>query len=222
MVSKTNETEDSRLERRRRKAQEKDAAGYAEKRAQILVSAAEAFREEGYDKTTLNDIATRAGTDRASVYYYASSKEELFQQVCSGMLQANLDAALAIQAEEITAGEKLEKIIQHHMKIHEGAYLQWTVLVQELRRVAGSATEWGRQEIERMRAYEGVVRDVLSQGIEDGEFRDDLKIDLVVHSIFGMLNWTHRWYRPEGKHSASEIAATFSQLVGKGMDARRG
>jgi AcrR family transcriptional regulator len=34
------------------------------------------FREKGYEATTLHDIAAKLNTDRASLYYYASGKEE--------------------------------------------------------------------------------------------------------------------------------------------------
>jgi len=205
------------LDRRRKTAQEKEGANYAERRAHIIASAAAAFQEVGYDGTTLADIASRAGTDRASVYYYASSKEELFQQVCSGMLAHNLEVAEDIAGRDIPALEKLELIVTNHLKTHEDNYRQWTVLVQEFRRVTEASTAWSRDEVERMRRYEEVVRQVLKAGIADGAIREDVDVDLAMHAIFGMLNWTHRWYRPDGSFDAQEIGKAFSAIVVNGL-----
>lgn len=210
----------SGLDRRRKAAQNKDNANYAERRAQILASAAEVFAEEGYDATTLNDIAARAGTDRASVYYYASSKEELFQQVCSGMLAANLAAAEEIAEGDLSAADKLEQIMANHLKTHEQGYPQWTVLVRELRRVTDARTDWSREEVERMRRYEAVVRSILEDGMNDGSLRRDIDPDVATHAIFGMLNWTHRWYRPDGPYDAATIAREFAAIALSGLTVR--
>ena len=209
----------SGLDRRRKEAQAKEGPNYAERRAHIVASAAAAFQEEGYDGATFADIANRAGTDRASVYYYASSKEELFQHVCSGMLAQNLAAAEDIAGREVSALEKLELVIAHHMNTHEQNYRQWTVLVQELRRVTEAHTEWSREEVARMHRYEEVVRQILVDGVADGTLRKDLNPDLAVHAIFGMLNWTHRWYRPNGRFSAAEIAKAFAGITSNGLSA---
>ena len=208
---------ESELGRRRKTAQAKEGTNYAERRASILASAAAAFQEEGYDGTTFADIALRAGTDRASVYYYASSKEELFQQVCSGMLASNLAAAEEIAQRDVSAAEKLRLIVAHHMATHEQGYPQWTVLVQELRRVAEAGTAWSREEVKRMRRYEAVVRSIVQDGVAAGDFRNDIEPDLAVHAIFGMLNWTHRWFKPGGRFDAAAISSAFAAIALGGL-----
>jgi len=215
--AKGTENANSDLDRRRKTAQAKEGAAYAERRAHVIASAAAAFHEGGYDGTTLADIASRAGTDRASVYYYASSKEELFQQVCSGMLAHNLAVAEEIAQRDVSVPEKLELIITNHMATHEQNYRQWTVLVQELRRVTEAGTEWSREEVKRMRRYEAVVRSILEEGVRDGSLRADIEPDIAVHAIFGMLNWTHRWYKPEGRFDAAAISKAFAAIALSGL-----
>jgi TetR/AcrR family transcriptional regulator, cholesterol catabolism regulator len=207
----------SQLSRRRKTAQEREGAGYAERRDKIIASAALAFQEAGYDATTLSDIAERAGTDRASIYYYASSKEELFQQVCSGMLEFNLAAAEEIAGRDIPAIEKLGLIMVRHLKTHEEGYPQWAVLVQEMQRITDAKTTWSRETVDRMRRYEAVVKSVIAEGIGDGTVRSDIPPDLAVHAIFGMLNWTHRWYRPGGQYDATVVGKIFATLAVNGL-----
>lgn len=51
------------------------------KRAEILAAATDVFREEGYDTTSMDRIAERAGASKRTVYNHFGSKEALFQAV---------------------------------------------------------------------------------------------------------------------------------------------
>jgi len=205
----------SQLSRRRKSALEKENAAYAAQRQKIIASAADAFRQEGYDRTTLADIARRAGTDRASLYYYISNKEELFREVTSGSLEDNVAFAEETAARDIPALQKLELIIGHHMAEHE-RYPQ-TVLFQEMRTIADAGTKWTREVVARMRHYESIVMSILEEGIADGTIRGDVPPRLAMNAIFGMLNWTHRWFRPDGKYNAAAVAAAFTAITVDGL-----
>jgi AcrR family transcriptional regulator len=50
-------------------------------RAALLDAAAELFAERGYDRTTVRDIATRAGLNQALLFRYFGSKQALFAAV---------------------------------------------------------------------------------------------------------------------------------------------
>lgn len=212
---KRSETSGSQLDRRRKSAQAKDKASYAAQRDKIIAAAAEVFRAEGYDRTTLADIAKRAGTDRATVYYYVSSKEELFEEVCSGLLETNVAAAEEIAARDIPAREKLELIIASHMSEHE--HPQMSVLVGEMRRITDAGTKWSRETVVRMRHYESIVLSILEDGVADGSIRGDVPPRIAMNAIFGMLNWTYRWFRPDGRYNAMEVAAAFTAIALDGL-----
>lgn len=47
----------------------------------IVEKAAEVFTRFGYRKTTMDDIARELGKGKSSIYYYFTSKEEIFQAV---------------------------------------------------------------------------------------------------------------------------------------------
>ena len=54
-----------------------------EKQQEILKAAAECFARYGYEKTTLDDIGTLVGLNKASLYYYYKNKESIFTEVIS-------------------------------------------------------------------------------------------------------------------------------------------
>lgn len=214
----TNGTDsESNLGRRRKTAQAKDRAAYAARRDELIASAAAVFQEEGYDGATLAGIAKRAGTDRASLYYYASSKEELFQQVCSGMLEANLAAAEDVATKDVDAPRKLQLIIEQHVTTNTRDNPQWAVLIHEMRRVAAAETQWSRDVVKKMRRYENIVRTTIEAGVASGSIRGDVSPTIAMHAIFGMLNWTHRWFRPNGPHQTSAIAHAFVGIALDGL-----
>lgn len=76
----------------------------AERRQQILATAAEVFAREGYRQTDLQDVADALGIGKASVYRRFPSKRELFfAAVDHGMveLRAAVEAAVAPVADPL-------------------------------------------------------------------------------------------------------------------------
>lgn len=63
------------------------------KRQHFVEVAAQAFRELGFDGTSMAEICVRAGGSKATLYNYFASKEELFFEVMSQSCQAEFEAA---------------------------------------------------------------------------------------------------------------------------------
>ena len=64
------------------------AAEREEKMEALLHTAARAFSENGYHRTSLDDIAERLGITKPTLYYYVDSKEDLYLE---GFLVKGLD-----------------------------------------------------------------------------------------------------------------------------------
>src|SRR3546814_6163371 len=70
----------SNISKRRSSALKEGSAEYLAKRAELLAIAANQFKTKGYRSAKLAEIGLKAGLDRATVYYYFGSKEELFRE----------------------------------------------------------------------------------------------------------------------------------------------
>jgi hypothetical protein len=68
------------------------------------------------------------------------------------------------------------------------------------------------------RSIEQSVIDIVEQGYEDGSFRKVGKPRIVAYGVLGMLNWTHRWFRPEQSESADDIGKTFAEMIVSGLE----
>lgn len=209
----------SNISRRRRSAKADGGPEYAAKRDELVRIASRLFKERGFSKTRLIDIANAAGLDRATVYYYVGSKDELFQEAVEGMLTSNLANAQAI-ADNTTESirEKLTKIVELLMVSYEVHYPQMYVYIQEqMHQVAHEESAWAKLIMQKTRDFEKLVRHLLQQGIDSGELRGDLPARLASNALFGMFNWTHRWFTPDGSLTAREIAAAFASIFFDGF-----
>ena len=65
---------------------------------EILAAALESFAERGFAATRLEDVATRAGISKGTLYLYFRSKEELFKAVVRATLLPNLVRVEALAA----------------------------------------------------------------------------------------------------------------------------
>jgi AcrR family transcriptional regulator len=197
---------------RRKAALEDGGEGYKTRRQEIVREAAKVFEEKGFEATTLNDIAERLGTDRASLYYYVGSKEELLHEIVRQVLEENVAAAEQVLAEPGTPSEKIERLIEYMILSFDRNYPHMYVYVEDLARISRQESDWARDVVKKTKRFESIVVQILDDGRKDGTFRSDLPNHISALALFGMINWTHRWYKPGSAHSAKEIAETFCAL----------
>jgi hypothetical protein len=69
--------------------------------------------------------------------------------------------------------------------------------------------------------YERQWQQILRQGVESGEFRGDLDIQVTSYGLLGMLNWLYKWYDPQGRMKVREVAEQFTALTLGGLAAGR-
>ena len=101
----------SGIEARRKAALEEGGAAYIARREEIILAAARVFRERGFDAATLRDIADALNTDRASLYYYIGSKEELLQEIVRDVLARDVKSAEAIKRSRAATADKIRTLI---------------------------------------------------------------------------------------------------------------
>jgi len=70
--------------------------------------------------------------------------------------------------------------------------------------------------VEKRDAYERAVRAIVAAGVKSREFaRCDAS--LVTRAMLGAVNWTARWYRPDGPQKPDQIADALSEYLVKGL-----
>ncbi len=211
----------SKIRARRRAASDADNPVYIERSRAIQRAAGEVFREKGFHATKLGDIAERVGMDRASLYYYVGSKDELFRSVVENAVEANVTNAEKVAAADMPAREKLRQLITLLMLSFEEHYPYLYVFVQEdpnrLSPNPGSPNDPWKKTLEQSARYYTIFRSAVAEGLESGEISSKLPPSVIANSIIGMLNSTRQWFQPNGVLSAAEIASGLAALVIDGL-----
>lgn len=157
-----------------------------EELAERLFEAAFAcFGERGFDRTTMEDIAARAGVARATLYYHFRGKDELFLFLLQrgvGTLRTALDEAVALGG---SGRERLERALDRLVELFVEHRHVCLVVFQQLGRLEQqwrAFPEWLRGE------SEFVLRDILLAGARDGTLRE-VDAETIAPAIFGAALW---------------------------------
>jgi AcrR family transcriptional regulator len=170
------------------------------------------FAERGYDATSMDDVARAAGITKASIYHHVPSKEALLARGLDRALAALFAVLDEPAAREGRAGDRLAAIVRRVAEVTMSMRAEVSVLF----RVRGnSSTELAAME--RRRAFDAVVTQLVEQAQRDGAVRNDVEPALLVRLIFGMSNSLIEWYRPAGRTPAAEIAGALEEIVGRGI-----
>ena len=212
-------TQLSNISRRRRSAQLDGSADYAAKRKELLQIAAQLFKANGFQATRIIDIASAAGLDRATAYYYIGSKEELFRAMIEEVLEGVYEEAERLKSDPaLTWLERLHAIFVSLMVSYESNYPATFVYIQErMHQIQTEKTEWAEGIIVKARAFDRTLLTFISKAIEHGELRNDLAPRIVENALFGILNWTHRWFVPGRGLTGEQLAEDFWSIFIGGM-----
>lgn len=210
----------SNIAKRRKSALSVGGSEYKAKRDELVALAAQLFKDKGYKATTLADVAKHAGLDRATVYYYVGNKRELFREAGKGILDSNVaEAEKILRDQSLDPKQKICHLMEKLMISYDESYPQMYVYIQEeMHEVAKEPTPWAKEMMEKTRYFENAVRTIIREGMETGMFRRDIPERLATNALFGMFNWTHRWYNPKGPQTAKEIAEAFCKIFFEGTE----
>jgi AcrR family transcriptional regulator len=210
----------SQIGRKRELALAKDQnEDYRARRAELVKVAATVFNDLGYEATTLSDIAKRFGTDRASVYYYVSGKEELLLGGIEEILGRNLEEIERIKGLDASAREKLELLIRRLVDSYVDTYpLSYVYIQNDMTKVGQNDSPRAKAVIRGTRRFEKTVIEIIQQGMDEGIFDPEVPVLLAANSLFGILNWTHRWFKPGGRWKTDELADSFIRIFFNGIE----
>lgn len=186
---------------------------HPDKHAEIFSAALKLFQAKGYHGASMQDLADAMGMQKASLYYYIRSKEELLVRVCERGTGAFTQELYEIVLSDLTASEKLRRAMECHLVALCEQLDLFTVFLREQKFLGDTHKKKLRGEGKR---HAELLAMILQQGIASGEFRR-VNITVTALAILGMCNWLYEWYSPDGALAPREIASMFSELVLSGL-----
>lgn len=212
-------TKNSNIARRRQLAKENGELEYKQKRAQLVEVAGRVFREKGYEGASINDFAQEVGIDRASIYYYISGKDELFQEIVLSAVTEQVSMVEHIRNGNASPQDKIRTFLISLMHSYEEHYPYLYVFLQEdMARLTSKNISWAKE----MRTLTERFYDATSEIVDEGLRLNAIQTSgtsprLIAFALIGMCAWSHRWFRPAGKMSAEDIGEHFAAMVLNGL-----
>jgi AcrR family transcriptional regulator len=161
-------------------------------RSRLRELALQLFAEQGYEKTSLREIAERLGVTKAALYYYFKSKEDIVRSLVEDYYTA-IDELIAWgKAQPRTSATRAE-IVRRYLDIVVDSTGVFRMLHQNQAAVSGLAAtkERGALFKERLDA----LVDVLTG--PDASLRDQLRAASSLMSVsFGSMYYEHRTSDP--------------------------
>lgn len=185
---------------------------YREKRKKILQHAASIFAKKGYEKASLEEIASRLKLSKASLYHYVASKDEVLYLIQMEALEELLAVVRTVVSSERRPSAKLREIVIQYLKIATqkhtiGALRQQELILPE---------KWRNRIIAKRDLFDGACQEIIKEGIATGEFKAiDWKMSYM--AMIGALNWTVKWYSPQGKLTVGEICEAMADFIVRGF-----
>ncbi|GAC1375624.1 MAG: TetR/AcrR family transcriptional regulator [Acidimicrobiales bacterium] len=212
-------TTTSGIGRRRELARSEGSEAYAARRTEIARAAAQVFNQRGFGGTSIGAVAKALGMDRATLYYYIGSKEELFDEVVREATEANVATVERIRASGSDAPQKLREIIVALMKSYADNYpLLYVYIRENLNHVSAERSAWSVYMRKLNKRYQDAVVATVQEGMDGGAFRAIGSASVVTYGILGMVGWTNRWFDPDkSSQDADEIATTYAEIILGGL-----
>ncbi len=153
-------------------------------KSKILENAIKLFAKNGFDATSMDDVAKKSGVNKAMIYYYYKNKSSLYQEVMSGIL-SKLHKKIEKEHKKCkTPFEKLESFIKIYAS-YCFKYPYFPTLV--LRELSHGGKNIPNMIFGGLRDVFSVLISILKEGEEKKVF-DDVNPMVIHFMIVGTLN----------------------------------
>jgi TetR/AcrR family transcriptional regulator len=189
------------------------AASYDDQREQILARAAELFARQGYTATTMNQVAAACGVSKPTLYHYFADKHSLLLHIAAGHVRRLEALSLEVQALRLAPQARLRALIERFMQAYAHAQHEHRVLTEDVRFLPEAEREQVLAAERRMVAgFADAIADLRPE-LQAGELHKPLTM-----LLFGMMNWTFTWLRPDGALSYEALGEVIADLFCGGLD----
>jgi AcrR family transcriptional regulator len=181
----------------------------------MVFAAAKVFARQGYDSTTMQDLAASMGLATGALYHYFGSKEQLLIEICDQLMEPLLDRARELMRGDGPPDEQLRALVRMWVT-NVVQYRDHMLVFQQERHAIETGAQW-RGVRESRKAFERLAQGALERaGVAGSPGSADRRAPdgrLALMALLGMVNHTPQWYRSRGRLTPEEIADGYLELL---------
>jgi AcrR family transcriptional regulator len=188
------------------------ASTYDEQREQILAHAAALFARQGYHAASMNRVAESCGLSKATLYHYYRDKDAMLVQIAEAhvtRLAALVDAVAALR---LAPEARLRELIRRIVIEYADAQHAHRVLTEDVKFLPAA---------DRARILDAERHVVAGFAEAVAALRPELRGAALAKPLtmllFGMINWTFTWMKPDGPLGYDALAPIVADLFIGGL-----
>lgn len=174
----------------------------ASAKGRLLKAAATLFREKGFERTTVRELAKEVGILSGSLFHHYANKQEILRNVMEQTILLNTALMELSLSQNHSTEDKLHALIMCELQsilIDTGA--EMAVLVYEWR----ALDEENQALILTLRDnYERLWLEILGSAYQEGIVT--LKPRILRRLLTGAISWSINWFNLQGEVSLDELA----------------
>ena len=160
---------------------------YNEKQIRIIEESETLFAENGFNGTSVREIAKNADVNLAMISYYFGSKDKLLEAIFiyrGEITKISLEEI--VHSSKLTSMQKVNKLIEHYVNrvIEQQAF--YKILAREM--VVNHTGETENIILETKRRNLELVQQIISEGQKDGTFKKKVDVPLLTSVLSGTAN----------------------------------
>ncbi len=180
----------------------------------ILAAAAQLFAQQGYPGTSMSQLAAACGLSKPALYHYVPDKAELLARICEAQVEKLALLVREVRAQQLPPEQQLRELVRRFLAVYVGARHEHRVLTEDLKFLPEPRQQRIRQlEREVVNGFAEALA-ALQPALQPAGLAKP-----VAMLLFGMINWTYTWHRPDGALSDAQLASVVSALLLGGLPA---
>lgn len=166
----------------------------------VLSIAVQVFNKHGYDATSMGTLADHLGISKSAIYHHVPSKGDLLDMALDEALEPLEALGEDPRATSGTAAQRLEFVLRSTIRV----LVERQPYVTLLLRLRGN-TDIERRALERRRAVDRRLADLVVAAQDEGSLRADIDPRTTTRLMFGTINSLVEWYRPDGPSTPQQV-----------------
>lgn len=179
-------------------------------KGRIVSAAWELFYEQGYDNTTVEEIIEKSQTSKGSFYHYFEGKDALLSSL-SYIFDEKYEELMTVMDDSMNSFDKLMLMNKEVLRL-----IDTRVSIDLLARLYSTqlVTKGEKHLLDHNRTYYKLLRQIVLQGQQRGELRDDMSVGDIV-KVYAMCERAllYDWCICNGEYSLADYSAKTLPLL---------
>jgi TetR/AcrR family transcriptional regulator, cholesterol catabolism regulator len=179
-------------------------------RQEILRTAARLFQQQGYDATSMSDVAAALSLSKGGLYHHFQSKDDILFHLMSHAMDITQEQVI----DRVRALTEPEERLRTLIRLHIGVVLrerdrEITVMLHENHPLPPALR---RRINARKKEYVHFVESLIADVQKARRSKGTVSPRAAAFALMGMINWIYQWYRPEGSLQEEDLVRQYTEI----------